>query len=193
MPFKANRDFESTDLSVWVSDLLVATTDKADAAIDAAVPEVLNLLRQKLAMDVVFVSEFTGGERVFRFVNGAPGAPRLAVGASNPLEESYCQRVVDGRLPELVHDVAALPDGTRPPPAAFRIGAHLSTPVLLDDGQTYGTLCCFSTQPNPQLRQRDLDTLRHCAKLVARKVETARGRKAEPDWTLQPMDNGGWR
>jgi GAF domain-containing protein len=185
--------FEATDFSVFVSDLLVATADSADASVDAAVPEVLTLLRQKLQMDVVFVSEFTGGKRVFRYVDSGDGAPQLPVGYSNPLEESYCQRVVDGRLPELMPDAATHPGTQALPKPPFRVGAHLSTPIVLDDGRPYGTLCCFSTQPNPQLRQRDLDNLRHCAKLVARKVEIARAQKAEPDWSLKPMEHGGRR
>lgn len=187
----SNDGFEGTDFSVFVSDLLVATSDSADASVESAVPEVLNLLRQKLKMDVVFVSEFTGGRRVLRHVQQGQGAPELPVGYSNPLEESYCQRVVDGRLPEMMPDASSHPGTQSLPRTPFRIGAHLSTPILLGDGQPYGTLCCFSTQPNPQLRQRDLDNLRHCAKLVARKVEIARAQKTEPDWSLKPMEDGG--
>jgi GAF domain-containing protein len=187
----SEHGFEATDFSVLVSDLLVATSDSADASIDAAVPEVLTLLRQKLKMDVVFVSEFVGGKRVFRHVESGAGAPQLPVGYSNPLEESYCQRVVDGRLPEIMPDASAHPGTQSLPKPPFRVGAHLSTPIMLGNGQAYGTLCCFSTQPNPMLQQRDLDNLRHCAKLVARKVEIARERKADPDWALKPMEDGG--
>lgn len=153
-----------------VSDLLVATADKADQAIDDAVPEVLKQLREKLRMDVVFVSEFVDGQRVFRMVDRRAGAPLISEGDSSALETSYCQRVVDGRLPELVPDISSLPIGTDLPPAPFRVGAHLSTPIVLDDGNVYGTLCCFSTAPNDRLRKKDLDTLRLCAKLVARKM-----------------------
>ncbi len=186
------------DLSVVISDLLVATADTADAAIDSAVPEVLRLLRERLAMDVVFVSEFVDGRRVFRFVDSGPNAPvRLDVGASNPLEESYCQRVVDGRLPELIPDASARADADDLPPAGFRLGAHLSTPIVLADGQTYGTLCCFSSSANAGLRQRDLVNLRNCAKLVAHKVDAARRQHMPADamaWALtMPSEGPGER
>lgn len=169
-----DHTFDLKELSVSISELLVATADGADAAIENAVPEVLHLLREKMRMDVVFVSEFTDGQRVFRFVDRAPDAPALPVGASNPLEESYCQRVVDGRLPEMIADASALPASLGLPATPFRVGAHISTAIVLSDGSVYGTLCCFSTQPNDQLRQQELTTLKNCARLVARKVEISR-------------------
>lgn len=173
-------------LSVEISELLVATADAADPAIDRAVPEVLSLLRQRLKMDVVFVSEFTGGRRAFRFVDRAEGAPELNVDDSNPLEESFCQRVVDGRLPELIADVAALPASAGAPATPFPIGAHISTAIRLHDGSVYGTLCCFSRAPNPQLRQRDMTNLKHCAELVAHKIDNAQAAGQPVTWTLAP-------
>jgi hypothetical protein len=173
---------ELQDLSVQISELLVATADGHDPEIDRAVPEVLQALRKQLSMDAVFVSEFVDGQRVFRFVDRAPGSPELKVGDGGPLEESFCQRVVDGRLPGLIHDAAALPAGTDVPPTAFRVGAHLSTAIVLPNGSTYGTLCCFSTGANEQLRRRDLETLRMCAQLVARKLSQATIRTGRPTW-----------
>jgi hypothetical protein len=92
------------------------------------VRQVLRMLRERLDMDVVFVSEFIDGKRVFRFVNTREGAPQIKPGESNPLEESVCQRIVDGRVPELVQDLGAIP-ADRLPAMPFRVGAHLSTPI----------------------------------------------------------------
>ena len=170
-------------LSVHISELLVATAESSDPGIDRAVTTVLRLLREQLRMDVVFVSEFADGQRVFRFVDSAPDAPTVPVGGSDPLEESYCQRVVDGRLAELVQDAATVPGL---PPTPFPVGAHLSTPIRLPDGSVYGTLCCFSMAPNRHLRDRDLVNLRHCAQLVARKVNVAHDRGCRPDWSATP-------
>lgn len=166
-------------LEVKVAELLVATSDEADYLIDGAVPEVLRLLRERMKMDVVFVSEFTGGERVFRSVDQAPGQELIAEGRSDPLEETWCQRVVDGRMPELVADVPAAQARGEVPPAGVAIGTHLSTPIVLDDGQVYGTLCCFSFGVNPGVTQQDVKTLRYTAQLTAQKIAKARRRKAE--------------
>lgn len=159
-------------LEVKVSELLVATADGHDPDLDRAISEVLLLLRRQLRMDVVFVSEFVDGERVFRFMRGGE-VLGLHEGDSAPLEASYCHQVVTGRMPELVPDAAALVASGELPDSGLPIGAHLSTPVVLPDGRVYGTVCCFSTAAKPDLQHSALACLRQCARLVARKVEVA--------------------
>jgi len=190
------KRFGSDDVEVVISDLLVATADSSDALLDDSISLVLQRLRESLRMDVVFVSEFVDGRRVFRFVDANGSAP-MAPGDSSPLEQSYCKRVVDGRMPELVKDVAKLPATVGLPATTVPVGAHLSTPIVLTDGQAYGTLCCFSAAPNEALRLRDLTALRHCAQLVARKLEATRSARERamqdteimaPDWALEPID-----
>lgn len=179
--------FRNDDITVIVSELLIATADSTDPLLDGSIQEVLRALRDRLKMDVVFVSELIDGKRVFRFVDTRGHAPELRPGDSNPLEETFCQRIIDGRLPSLIHNVAVLPVGAVPP-LPFRIGAHLSTPIMLTDGSAYGTLCCFSEAPNMALQEDDLKTLRHCASLVARKIELAKSRGVKeppPDWTIE--------
>lgn len=166
--------FNNKDLSVVVSEVLVATADASDETLDETVTQVLKALRDRLYMDVVFVSEFVDGKRVFRYVDALldDGAMPRA-GGYNLLEESWCQRVIDGRLPEMVKDISKLAAESELPRSALRIGAHLSTPVILSDGRTYGTLCTFSAEPKSDLQERDLTTLRLCARLVARKIDVA--------------------
>ncbi|KQW45402.1 MULTISPECIES: GAF domain-containing protein [unclassified Roseateles] len=165
-------------LEVQISELLVATADSYDHELDRRITDVLLLLRKQLRMDVVFVSEFIGRERVFRFVDGSvPRGPQT--GDVAPLEESYCQRVVEGRLPELVNDTAPYTASGDLPHLKFLVGTHLSTPVVLPDGRIYGTVCCFSESSRPDLQQSALACLRQCARLVARKVDSA---PSEPEW-----------
>lgn len=181
------------DLTVTVSELLVATADSTDPLVDDSVSQVLGTLRQRLGMDVVFVSEIVDGQRVFRFVDSGAAASPVQPGGASPVEETFCQRIVDGRLPQLIPDVAALPPGTNLPATDIRVGAHLSTPIVLKSGRIYGTLCCFSGAPHPQLRQKDLDTLKLCAQLVARKLDLAEARgirELAPGWSLEPMNAG---
>ena len=182
--------FNDDELTVTISELLVATADSSDPLLDDSVSQLLHAMRQRMQMDVVFVSEFVDGQRMFRYVDAAPGAPGIQAGESSPAEESVCQRVVEGRVPQLVHDLGAVPK-EQLPEIPFRIGAHLSTPIVLADRSVYGTLCCFSAAPRPELVQADLDKLRMCATLVARKVALARARGIQeppPDWKLQPKD-----
>lgn len=150
-----------------------ATADGTSDERLATLSALLRKVREQLRMDVVFVSEFTGGRRVFRFVDRAAGEPELVrEGGSDPLEESFCQRIVDGRLPVRMRDAREHPEAARLPAThAVNVGAHLSVPVVLQDGSVYGTLCCFSHQAMNWLAERDEDTMRSIAGLVARRIE----------------------
>ncbi|MET0544196.1 MAG: GAF domain-containing protein [Variovorax sp.] len=186
--------FAPDAFEVQVSEMLVATSDGSDALLDASVSEVLRLVKDQLKMDVVFVSEFADGRNVFRRVETRPGAEVVEVGASRALEESFCQRVIDGRMPRLVHDVAALPNKDELPPTAFPVGAHMSTPIVLADGRIYGTFCCFSFSANDALTERDLKKLEMCAQLTARKIDAQRAaevERASEAWRLQQQGDRG--
>ncbi|MCJ0763475.1 GAF domain-containing protein [Variovorax terrae] len=187
-------DYEPDALSVQISELLVATADDADSLIDDCVPEVLRLLRDRMAMDVVFVSEFTGGQRMFRHVATMPGREVVAAGGGSPLEESWCQRVVDGRLPQYIHDAARLPASAAllvqvPHP----IGTHISTPIVLRSGEVYGTLCAFSFTAHGEPNPTDLKRLQYTAQLAAQKLdrqrEAERNRPPPPELTLMPLEH----
>ena len=173
------EDIGADALEVKVAELLVATADESDALIDGSVGEVLKLIRERMRMDVVFVSEFSEGRRVFQVVDQAPGGHAVAPGDSDPLEETWCQRIVDGRLPELVLDgPAAVADG-RAPQTGTPVGTYVGAPIVLEGGEVYGTLCCFSYGKNPSVTQQDARTLRYTAQLTAQKIGNARRRKAE--------------
>lgn len=189
-PF-APTGFGPDDIEVQVSELLVATADQSDAELDQSIGEVLKLLRERMGMDVVFVSEFVDGQRVFRKVSQAPGVDLLAAGQGEPLEQSWCKRVVDGRLPQYIADA-------RQDPAAapllrdltFPIGTHISTPVVLANGEVFGTLCCFSFEPSGRASPDDLSRLKLTARLAAQRLENRRTVRPAPghvpDWSLKP-------
>ena len=63
----------------------------------------LSLVRENLQMDVAFVSEFAGDQLVFRALEDAESFG-WREGEGFPLDESYCKRVLDGRLPNVVPD-----------------------------------------------------------------------------------------
>ena len=140
-----------------------------------SVPDILHAIRTHLKMDVAFVSEFVGGRRVFRYVDSDWNGNPVQVGNGDALEQSYCQRVVDGRLPELIHDarenaVAAELGATFDIP----VGAHMSVPIQLSDGSVYGTFCCFSRTSDISLNQRDLALMRVFAELTGKMIDRER-------------------
>ncbi len=180
-------DYAPDALEVAMSEMLVATAEGSDELIDQNVKDVLQGLRQNLNMDVIFVSEIRDGKRMFKYVNHKPDRALIATGGGSSLEESFCQCVLDGRLPRLVHDAATCAQKEALPPTPFRVGAHLSTPIVLADGQIYGTLCCFSTQPDPDLREHDLKKLECVAKFTAKRIDVQREKESD-QWKLQPLE-----
>lgn len=134
--------------------------------------ESLASLRSHLGMQVAFVGRFAGGRRVFEYVDADSTFCPISPGQSDALEETYCARVVDGRIPELIPDtarVAALRDLDAT--WAVPVGSHMSVPMRGDDGQPFGTLCCFSNKSDAGLRERDLDVLRLFGDLIGRHMQ----------------------
>lgn len=143
----------------------------ADGSPPASIERMLRAIRSHLGMDVAFVSEFAGGRRIFRHVDAVEGAP-IRGGDSTPAEEGYCQRIVDGRLPGLIPDTAAIPEAMAlPVTQTMPVGAHLSVPIKLSDGRIYGTFCCFSFAADLSLNQRDLQIMRVFADLAALQID----------------------
>lgn len=135
----------------------------------------LQAIRLHLGMDVAFISEFTQGNRVFRLVDSSSDNPPIRVGAGDPLDESYCQRVIEGRLPELVTDASQEPAALElAATTSLPVGAHMSVPIRLQDGDIYGTFCCFSHTPDHSLTDRDLAVMKVFAEMVAEEVERDR-------------------
>lgn len=182
--------YEPSDLHVTISELMVATADHSDEMLDTTISEVLKRLRDRMGMDVVFCSEFVDGRRVFRQVETTGLRPTIAVGGSDPLEESWCQRVVDGRLPRYIADARTDPTASALlDQLPFTIGTHISTPIVLKNGEVYGTLCCFSFSPQGNPNPDDLKTLEMTAKLTAMRLEGRNVRPAPldvPAWELKP-------
>ena len=157
------------------SDSLVELFDisadiPADPGLDS-VTRILKAIRGHLGMDVAFASEIADGEVVIRRLDSEAGGP-IHIGQVFPAEESYCQRIIDGRLPNLIRDTAKEPEAAALAcTKAVPVGAHLSVPIRLSDGRIYGTFCCFSFSANRSLNHRDLQTIRAFAELAAGEID----------------------
>ena len=135
------------------------------------IDSVLQAIRKHLGMDVAFIAQFRGTEKVFQYID-ASGALPFPVGLVVPVEQGYCFRIANGSLPELIPDTADVAAcDTLPETQAFGIGAHLGVPIQLGSGEIYGTLCCFSRTPDPTLNQRDLSTVRAFAEVLAAQMD----------------------
>ncbi len=144
----------------------------AQPPLEELIHSAVELARVCMRMDVAFVSEFKDGRRVFRHVVAGDGDAPVKPGDSDPLDESYCQHVVDGTIPAIVDDSHVYPVLKRlPATEAMRIRAYLGVPMWLSDGTVYGTFCCYSRTPTSMLVQADVQAMTRFAELIARLLE----------------------
>ncbi|MEO6712939.1 MAG: EAL domain-containing protein [Mycobacteriales bacterium] len=138
----------------------------------------LDVARNQLGMEVAFIAEFTQGQRVMRHVS-ANRPTILEPGATEPLEGTLCQLIVDGKLPQVIPDAAANPvSAALPVVQAAGIGAYVGVPVIFRDGRLYGTLCTLQSTPDPSLTTRDASVLSVIAKAVSELLEDDHARQA---------------
>ncbi|MFE8072267.1 EAL domain-containing protein [Marinobacteraceae bacterium S3BR75-40.1] len=139
---------------------------------DVLIRNLLKATREYLGMEVAFVSQFVEGLRVFRYVDSDESVKAIRVGDSDPLDESYCQRVVLGRLPGWMRDARFWP-AARELDITWKlpIGGFVSVPIVLSDGGIYGTFCCLSRMPKPNLSATDHAYLTVFAEVTAALLE----------------------
>lgn len=138
---------------------------------DDIVQDAIRAIRMHLGMDVAFLAEFSGDNRIYRKIDTDLELP-IAAGDITPLEETYCQRVVDGRLPGLIGDTSLIPEAANlPVTKAFGIGAYLTSPIRLANGRVYGTLCCISFAPDRTLGNRDIAALNLFGDFVGKQLD----------------------
>ena len=122
-------------------------------------------------MDVAVLGEIHGGREVVRLLAGDAESFGLAAGGSLPVEETYCQRLLEGRLGNVVPDASSDEfvrdlELTR----AARIGAYIGVPLTTLDARLY-ILCCLAHEQRPALGERDVVFLRGLAETIIRELD----------------------
>jgi GAF domain-containing protein len=138
----------------------------------ADIERMLRDVREALRMDVAFVSEFAEDRLVFRAIEGDGGSFGWREGESFPLDESYCKRVLDGRIPAAVPDAKG-EDATRDLRVTSEagIGSYCAVGLVFSDGRPFGTLCCVSHESDPWLSERDLGLMERSARRLVENLE----------------------
>ena len=128
------------------------------------IEDMLRDVRQAFDMDVAFVSKFDGDQLVFRNLEGDAESFGWQDGESFPLDESYCKRVLDGRIPRVVPN-AKVEEATRDIRVTSEadMGCYCAVALVLSDGRLYGTLGCVSHEADPWLRESDLGMMERTA------------------------------
>jgi GAF domain-containing protein len=139
----------------------------------------LKLAQMETEMDAAVLGEVCDGRELVRFVAGDAGSFGLRAGASAPIEDTYCHRLLTGRLSNVVPDAQAdeqLHDLeiTR----AACVGAYIGVPLTALDARLY-VLSCLAHEQRPQLGERDVLFLRDLGETVVAELEERRMRTAE--------------
>jgi GAF domain-containing protein len=150
------------------ADHTIGRSDRTSAA--DPITAALELARAETEMDVAVLGEVCDGREVVRFVAGE-GSFGLAPGASMPIEDTYCHRLLTGRLSNVVPDAHA-DDQLRDLQITrvARIGAYLGVPLTTLDARLY-VLCCLAHEQRPQLGEREVLFLRGLGETIVAELD----------------------
>ncbi len=144
---------------------------------DYAVQQALTAAREQLSMDAAYLTSIGSGQQVFDAVVGDIGALGLAPGFAVAVEETYCMRMLNGEIPNVVPDTRREP-ALRGLWATSIVGSYIGVPVKLSDGRVHGSLCCASSECRAELGSKELKFMQVLAGIVATRVEQAKGEMA---------------
>ena len=169
-------------MTIWMADRTLAlneNTRRSDGLVELgelarnpSVERALDAVRELLDMDVAYATEMTGEEQRFRNLRGDAQSFGIEPDSTMPTEETYCGRILAGRLPNLIPDVRGDDRAASMPiTEAAAVGAFVSVPLRLSDGKLYGTLCAASHDTKPSIGYRELQFLHVFARIVADQIE----------------------
>ena len=137
---------------------------------EMAVALVLAVARERLGMDVAFVSTIDSKQQTVHALMGDPTPLGAITATAFPVGETYCRKMLDGALPNVVPDTSA-EAAIRELAATERIGAYVGVPVTFSDGSVQGTLCSISSAPRPNLGEAEGSFMKALAAIVATRLE----------------------
>lgn len=161
---------------------------------DQQVAELLRTAKDALGLSVSFLTRMDGTTQHFEVVDSdIPFAFRE--GTKIPQATTFCQAILDGRLPAVIPDVRNYPAAMALPAAKFpRLRSYVSAPVYLSDGSLYGTICATGLTSDKGLTKRDkalMEVLASAAAVIIEPGVVARARHEEIEARLLPIIAAG--
>lgn len=143
-----------------------------DTSAEEDLQYITRTLRKYLDMDVVFISQFSNCNRIFKYVDSRLESQNIDIDAYDPLEQSYCQKIVEGEIPSIIPDTSLNPITKElAVTEKLSIRCYIGVPIILENGEIYGTLCCFGNEVDHTLGERDLATVKLFADIAGRQIE----------------------
>lgn len=169
-----------------------------DPAVSMQVERILAFAREHFGMEVAFLGELGSEVETFRAVIG--GA-KLGIEADGELEldGTFCQRMIDGRIGNVVSDTTADPEvASLPATTLAGVRSYIGVPVRLESQHFYGALCLLDGRVRGDLGERDVAMMDFLAELVGEilsrhevEVATSRAARSGPDPTLISLAGRG--
>jgi len=152
-----------------------ATIGRIEAAQESDVVErALAAARDRLGMDASYVTTIDSREQTVHAIVGDPDIVDTYTGVVMPVEQTFCRRMLDGEIPNVVPDTRAEP-AIRDLAAAQVFGSYIGVPVRLSDGRVHGTLCCVSRETKFDIGPEDLRFMQVLASIIGARVDQVRG------------------
>jgi GAF domain-containing protein len=151
------------------TDVLHSAAQLAQAP---SIVSALRAVRDFLGMDIAYATEHLGDVQHIRLIEGDATPSGVDPNYSLPLEETYCKRILDGELPNLIADVRGNAiAASLPITEAEGIGAFCSVPLRFSDGRLFGTLCAESSARRDEFGPRDLEFMHVFARMISDQLE----------------------
>ncbi|GAA0397461.1 hypothetical protein GCM10009133_03120 [Cocleimonas flava] len=156
-----------------LAELLLANARKDRESVSEDLQQILSAIRTHLDMDIAFIAEFSQGKRVFKYIDSKKESCVIKAGDSDPVNETYCHKIVNGEIPEHITDTLKNPiteklDVT----TALSIRHYMGVPIRIADGSIYGTFCCFNHKTDETIGERELSMLRIFADLAGKQIDS---------------------
>jgi putative nucleotidyltransferase with HDIG domain len=149
-----------------------ALRSAAELAQDPSIERALQAVRELLGMDIAYATEVLGDVQHIRKIDGDSTPPGTDPDYSVPFAETYCKRILDGELPNLIADVRANElAAALAITEAEGIGAFCSVPLRFSDGRLFGTLCAESGSRRGEFGPRDLEFMHVFARMISDQFE----------------------
>jgi EAL domain-containing protein (putative c-di-GMP-specific phosphodiesterase class I) len=160
---------------------------------DQKVAELLLTAKKSLGLSMTFLSRLDGEVQHLEVVESS--IPLFHDGQSQPQATSFCQAILEGKLPTVIPNVAKFPEAMKLPAARFpRLRSYVSVPVSLSDGTLYGTFCAAGFTADKELTKRDQALMEVLASAAATLIEPGvqeRRREADIRARLVPAIEAG--
>jgi EAL domain-containing protein (putative c-di-GMP-specific phosphodiesterase class I) len=158
------------------------------------VADLLITAKESLQLSVAFLSRLDGTTQHLDVVESS--VPFLfKEGATQKQETTFCQAILDGKLPSVIPNVKDFPEAMKLPAARLpRIRSYVSVPVVLSDGSLYGTFCAAGLTSDKNLTKRDkslMDVLAHAAAVILEPEVVETSRRHEIETRLRPVIEAG--